>query len=62
MASKRDAEFGEKFQLRIKAKVTPCTSHYVDDDGQDIWKIVATYFGWDGYTKLEEKQDVAIAS
>jgi DNA polymerase I len=52
MADRRDPEFAEKFQLRIKAKITPAPEHYVDDDGRNIWDIVCDYFGWDGHEKV----------
>lgn len=52
MEDKHDPGFAERFQLRIKAKITSYPEHYVDPDGADIWKIVCEYFGWEGYEPI----------
>lgn len=60
MASKTDPEFAENFPLRIKAKITRAPDHYVDPDGESIWKIVCERFGWDEFAVSNEEEEIYV--
>jgi hypothetical protein len=62
MSSAKDPTFAERFQLRIKAKVTPYPEHYYDADGKGIWDIVCAYFQWDDFAVLKGEQLCATAN